>query len=164
VAPLGTFVLFIAFVLTSAAFAASVAGARRRSTRLIEGGVGLFHMVTALMLVASALIVHAFVTGDYSIRYVQRYSNAAQPLFYKLASYWGGLDGSIMFWVTLLASFGSVAVVINRARHRQLIPWVVATIAMVEMFFLFIMVVHTNPFATFLSPAPADGAGLNPLL
>ena len=53
--------------------------------------------------VASAVMVHAFVTGDFSIKYVQRYSNAAQPLFYKLASYWGGLDGSIMFWVTLLA-------------------------------------------------------------
>ena len=76
-------------------------GAARRS--LIEGGIGLFHVVTALMLVASAVMVHAFVTGDFSIKYVQHYSNAAQPLFYKLASYWGGLDGSIMFWVTLLA-------------------------------------------------------------
>ena len=55
-------------------------------------------------------MIHAFVTGDYSIKYVQHYSDAAQPLFYKLASYWGGLDGSIMFWVTLLALFGSVAV------------------------------------------------------
>ena len=36
---------------------------------------------------------------------MQRYSNSAQPLFYKLASYWGGLDGSVMFWVTLLAIF-----------------------------------------------------------
>ena len=80
------------------------------------------------MLVASAVMVHAFVTGDYSIKYVQRYSDAAQPLFYKLASYWGGLDGSIMFWVTLLALFGSVAVYVNRERHRLLMPWVVAVI------------------------------------
>jgi cytochrome c biogenesis factor len=34
-----------------------------------------------------------FVVGDFSIKYVQRYSDGAQPLFYKLASYWGGLDG-----------------------------------------------------------------------
>ena len=32
------------------------------------------------------------------------------------------------------------------------------------MFFLFLMVVHKNPFATFLTNAPADGDGLNPLL
>ncbi len=160
----GTFILLSAFVLASGAFAASIAGARRQSTPLIEGGVGLFYTVTAMMAVASAVIIHAFVTGDYTIKYVQHYSNNAQPLFYKLASYWGGLDGSIMFWVTLLSMFGAVAVFINRERYRLLIPWVVATISIVEMFFLFLMVIHHNPFETFLSQAPTDGQGLNPLL
>jgi cytochrome c-type biogenesis protein CcmF len=32
------------------------------------------------------------------------------------------------------------------------------------MFFIFLMVVHNNPFSTFLAQAPADGKGLNPLL
>ena len=58
------------------------------------------------MTVASAIIVHAFVTGNFTIKYVQHYSDSAQPLAYKIASYWGGLDGSIMFWVFLLAVFG----------------------------------------------------------
>ena len=89
---------------------------------LIESGIGAFYLVTAIMTAASAVIVYAFVTGDYSIRYVQRYSDSAQPLFYKLTSYWGGLDGSIMFWVSLLSLFGSAAVYINRERHRELIP------------------------------------------
>ena len=62
------------------AIAASVAGARRRSTRLIESGIGAFYLVTALMTVASGVIVHAFVTNNYAIKYVQRYSDAAQPL------------------------------------------------------------------------------------
>ena len=62
------------------------------------------------MLVASAVMVHAFVTGDYTHQVRPALLEPAQPLFYKLASYWGGLDGSIMFWVTLLAVFGSVAV------------------------------------------------------
>jgi cytochrome c-type biogenesis protein CcmF len=161
---LGTFLILSAFVLASAAFAASVAGARRGARSLVDGGVGLFHTVTAMMLVASAVIVHAFVVGDFRIRYVQHYSDASQPLFYKLASYWGGLDGSIMFWVTLLAVFGSAAVYVNRNRHRLLIPWVVATIAVVEMFFLFLMVIHNNPFETYLTTVPARGEGLNPLL
>jgi cytochrome c-type biogenesis protein CcmF len=164
VASLGSFLLLAAFVIASAAFAASFAGARRRETRLIQGGIGLFHVVTALMFVASAVMVHAFVTGDYTIKYVQHYSNSAQPLFYKLASYWGGLDGSIMFWVTLLAGFGSVAIHVNRERYRELIPWVVATIAVVQMFFIFLMVIHNNPFETFLATTHADGEGLNPLL
>src|ERR687888_405872 len=83
---------------------------------------------------------------------------------YTIASYWGGLDGSIMFWVFLLGIFGAIAVYVNRERHRELIPYVVATIAVVQMFFLYLMVVHKNPFTTFLTNVPADGDGLTPLL
>jgi len=161
---LGTFILLAAFVTCAYAIAASVAGARQRSTRLIESGVGAFYFLAALMIVASAVLIHAFVTGDYSIKYVQRYSDTALPLGYKIASYWGGLDGSIMFWVTLLAVFGSIAIYTNRERHRELMPYVVSVIAATEMFFIFLMVIHKNPFSTFLTTPPVDGAGLNPLL
>ena len=161
---LGTFVLLTTFVVCAYAVAASVAGARRRSRRLIESGIGAFYFVTGLMTVASAVMVHAFVTDNYAIKYVQRYSDSADPLAYKIASYWGGLDGSIMFWVFLLGAFGALAVYTNRERHRELIPYVVATIAFTEMFFIFLMIVHNNPFSTFLTPPPVEGRGLNPLL
>ena len=163
-AALGTFTLLATFIAAAYAIAASVAGARRRSQKLVESGIGAFYLTAALMTVASCLIVHAFVTGDFTIKYVQHYSDSAQPLAYKIASYWGGLDGSIMFWVFLLSVFGTVAVATNRERHRELIPYVVATIAATEMFFIFIMVVHNNPFSTFLLTPPAEGRGLNPLL
>src|SRR3990170_3400734 len=163
-AGLGYYLLLTAFVVCAYAVAASVAGARRRSQRLIESGVGAFYLVAAIMSVASSIIVYAFVTGDYSIKYVQRYSDSVQPLFFKITSYWGGLDGSIMFWVFLLSIFGSCAVWVNRERHRELIPYVVATISTVQMFFLYLMVAHRNPFSTSLITVPADGEGLNPLL
>lgn len=163
-ASLGAFLLLLAFVIATYAVAASVVGARRRNTRLIESGIGAFYTVAALMTVASGVIIYAFVAGDYSIRYVQRYSDSVQPLFYKITSYWGGLDGSVMFWVFLLSLFGSVAVKINRESHRELIPYVVAVIGAVEMFFLFLMIIHNNPFATYLTESPVDGRGLNPLL
>src|SRR6187431_1051308 len=163
-ASLGYYLLLAAFVVGAYATAISVAGARRRSSPMIESGVGAFYLLAAIMTAASAVIVYAFVTGDYSIRYVQRYSDNGQPLFYKLTAYWGGLDGSIMFWVFLLSLFGSAAVYVNRDRQRELIPYVVAVISTVQMFFLFLMVVHKNPFTTFLTAAPPDGDGLNPVL
>jgi cytochrome c-type biogenesis protein CcmF len=163
-ASLGAFLLLLAFITAAYAVSASVAGARRRNTRLIESGIGAFYTVAAIMTVASGVIIYAFVSGDYSIRYVQRYSDNVQPLFYKITSYWGGLDGSVMFWVFLLSVFGTVAVKVNRERNRELIPYVVAVIGAVEMFFLFLMIIHNNPFATFLTESPTDGRGLNPLL
>src|SRR5436853_862759 len=163
-ASLGAALLLATFVVCSYAAVISVVGARRRSRRLIESGIGAFHLVTALMAAASAVMINAFLTNDYTIKYVEHYSDSVQPFFYKITSYWGGLDGSCMFWVWLLSIFGSAAVYVNRERHRELIPYVVATISSVEMFFLYLMVVHKNPFTTYLSNVPADGQGLNPLL
>src|SRR6187401_1739196 len=128
---LGTFTLLATFVVASYALAASIAGGRRRSRALIESGVGAFYMTAALMAVASGIIIHAFVTDNYAIKYVQHYSDAAQPLAYKITSYWGGLDGSILFWVFLLSVFGSLAIRLNKERHRELIPYVVAVISVV---------------------------------
>ena len=160
----GAFVLLTALVVSACAFSLSIAGARRRLRPLIDAGIAAQYLVTALMFVASAVMIHAFVTSNFSIKYVDRYSDSVQPMFYKLTAYWGGLDGSIMFWVTLLASFGSVAIYVNRIRYRELIPYVVATIAAVQIFFLIVMAVHNNPFATYLGAPPPEGRGLNPLL
>jgi cytochrome c-type biogenesis protein CcmF len=163
-ASLGTFLLLAAFVVCSYAAVASFVGARRCSPRLIESGIGAFYLVAAIMTLASTVMVDAFLTDDFSIRYVAHYSDSAQPLFYKITAYWGGLDGSIMFWVFLLSVFGSIAVMVNRVQYRELIPYVVAIIATVQMFFLYLMVVHNSPFSTFLTPPPAEGNGLNPVL
>src|SRR5881392_3650172 len=163
-ASLGTFLLLAAFVTCSYAAVISVAGARRRSRRLIESGIGAFYLICAIMTAASAVLWNAFLTGDFTMKYVAHYSDGVQPLLYKITSYWGGLDGSIMFWVFLLSIFGSLAVYVNRERHRELIPYVVATISTVQMFFLYLMVAHKNPFTTYLANAPSEGQGLNPLL
>src|SRR5712671_4954761 len=135
-ASLGSFLLLAAFVVCAYAVVASVVGARRGSRQLVESGTGAFYLVTAIMTVASVVMVNAFLTDDFSIKYVAHYSEVVQPLFYKITAYWGGLDGSIMFWVFLLSVFGSIAVYVNRERHRELIPYVIATIATVQMFFL----------------------------
>ena len=61
---LGTFLLLTCFVVAAYAATASLAGAQRRSTRLTESGIGAFYLVTALMGVASATIMYAFVTDS----------------------------------------------------------------------------------------------------
>src|SRR5690349_24249258 len=158
-ASLGSFLLLATFVVCAYSAVVSVVGVRQRSRRLVESGIGSFYLVCALMTCASAVMINAFLTDDFSIKYVSHYSDSVQPLFYKITSYWGGLDGSIMFWVFLLSVFGTIAVYVNRERYRELIPYVISTITVVQMFFLYLMVVHKNPFTTALGAAPADGNG-----
>src|ERR1700682_5510181 len=116
-ASLGSYLLLTAFVVCAYAASISIARARRRSRRLVESGVGAFYLTSAVMVPASAVMIYSFITGDYTIKYVQHYSDSVQPLFYKITSYWGGLDGSIMFWVFLLSVFGTCAVWVNRGSH-----------------------------------------------
>ena len=92
-ASLGSYLLLAAFVICAYAASISIAGARRRSRRMIESGVGAFYLTAAVMVAASAVMMYSFVVGDYTIKYVQHESDSVQPLFYRITSYWGGLDG-----------------------------------------------------------------------
>jgi cytochrome c-type biogenesis protein CcmF len=161
----GTLILLATMVVAVFSVSVSVLGARRQDRRLVASGIHAAYGVAALMLLASATLIHAFVAGDYSIKYVQHYSDATMPLAYKITAYWGGLDGSLMFWVLILTSFSAVAIWRNRNRHRELIPYVVATCMAACVFFVAMLVFVKNPFETFASAThPIEGKGLNPLL
>src|SRR4026207_580895 len=64
-ASLGYYLLLAAFVSGAYAAAISVAGARRRSRRLIDSGTGAFYLTMAIMLAASAAIVPALGPGPF---------------------------------------------------------------------------------------------------
>jgi cytochrome c-type biogenesis protein CcmF len=163
-AAFGTLTLLIALVVATYAGVASLVGARRGNRRLIESGrAGVYALATVLGL-SSVALLYAFVSHDYSIKYVHHYSDATSPLFYQITAYWGGLDGSILWWVFLLSVFSAIAVFTNRNRHRELLPYVVTVLMAIADFFLYVIVFHKNPFDTYLTDIPTVGKGLNPLL
>ena len=131
-AAFGTLTLLIAMVVATYGAVASIVGARRRNQRLIESGRAAAYTLAAVLGLASVAMIYAFVTGDYSIKYVQRYSDASSPLFYKITAYWGGLDGSILWWAFLLSVFSAIAIHTNRHRQKEILPYTVAVL-MVRM-------------------------------
>jgi len=163
-ADFGALCVLIALVVATYAGAASLVGARRDNPRLLESGRAAVYALAAVLGLASVAMVQAFVSGDYSIKYVQHYSDAQAPLAYKISAYWGGLDGSMLFWVSLLAVFAAIAVYTNRHRQREILPYAIAVMAAVADFFLYLIIFEKNPFDTFLVDIPAAGQGLNPLL
>jgi cytochrome c-type biogenesis protein CcmF len=164
IATLGTATILLIFVLSLATAGFGALGAARRSERLIEAGVQGMYATFAVAAFASALITYAFIAGDFTIQYVQKTSDAAMPLFYKITAFWGGLDGSLLFWVLLHTLFGSLAVRANRDKHRELIPHVVAVLSTITVFFAGLLLFLKDPFSTFQLDIPAQGRGLNPLL
>ena len=164
ISTLGTVTIVLLFVLALATLGLSLAGATRRSERLVEAGVQALHATFAAALFASSLLTYAFLAGDFSIQYVQHNSDQAMPVFYKITAFWGSLDGSLLFWVLLLSLFSSMAVRANRQRHRDLIPWAVTVLATILVFFAGLLAFMKNPFEPYLLDVPRAGKGLNPLL
>jgi len=164
IAVVGTVSLLAAYALAAWCVAAGIAGNARKNRRLVSSSVYGLYGFGALIGLASALIIYAFVTHDFSIKYVAMTSKTSMSTWYKVTAFWGGLDGSLLFWSLVLAIFSTIAIAVNHRRHRDMIGFVVATIMVVQVFFLSLLIFNKNPFATYLTMPPADGRGLNPLL
>jgi len=164
IALVGSIALLAAYGLAAWCVAAGIAGNARKSRRLVTSSVYGLYGFAALVGLASALMIYAFVTHDFTIKYVASTSDTTMETWYKVTSFWGGLDGSLLFWVLVLSLFSAVAILVNHRRHRDMIGFVVATIMVVQVFFLSLLIFTKNPFATFLTAPPVEGKGLNPLL
>jgi cytochrome c-type biogenesis protein CcmF len=164
IALVGSIALLSAYGLAAWCVAAGIAGNARKSRRLVTSSVYGLYGFAALIGLASALMIYAFVTHDFTIKYVASVSDTTMETWYKVTSFWGGLDGSLLFWVLVLSLFSTVAILVNHRRHRDMIGFVVATIMVVQVFFLSLLIFTKNPFTTFLTTPPVEGKGLNPLL
>ncbi len=159
----GTGVLFAVLVAAAYTFAVSLIAARGRPRLLHSARLGAYG-TCALVLVGVLILAYAFVTHDFRIRYVSRYSDRSMSIWYLLTSLWGGQDGSLLWWLFLLSLYVSTCVRWLQGRYRELQPYVIATLMVVMGFFTVLMLFSANPFETNLSGAVLEGDGLNPLL
>ena len=138
-------------------------GARSGRTALIESAqhaaIGVFVLVTSCF----GLLTYAFLTFDFSVRYVATNTNLGTPFYYRITAVWGALEGSIILWAWMLTLYTIILIVRHRVGARELYPWALATMLGILAFFLLVMTVAAPPFQRQV-PVPADGRGLNPLL
>ncbi|MBI4489931.1 MAG: heme lyase CcmF/NrfE family subunit [Deltaproteobacteria bacterium] len=121
--------------------------------------LGQFILVT----LASASLIYALVTTDFSIKYVAFNTTRATPIYYRVTGLWGALEGSLLLWEWILIIFSAFVAWSYKKRHRELMPWVLMIFSIVSAFFLSVIAFASNPFEG-IFPAPPDGRGMNPLL
>ena len=165
---LGSLAVLLAFCVAAYAVIASVAGRLKRKPFLIVSGERAVYSVWALVTLASGILVYSLITGDFRFSYVAQHSNRSMPLLYKFAAWWGGQEGSLLFWSWLLSTYAAVVVFTNRRKHRDMMPYVVGILMAVQTFFLVLNNFVVSPFKMLafdkLITAVPDGNGLNPLL
>jgi cytochrome c-type biogenesis protein CcmF len=165
---LGSLAILLAFALALYAAAASVVGRLKRNPFLLVSSERAVYAVWALATLASGLLVYALMAGDFRFAYVAEHSNRAMPMLYKFAAWWGGQEGSLLLWTWLLSTYAAVVAFTNRRKHRDILPWTIAVLSTVQVFFLTLNNFVANPFRMLsqdgLIVNMGDGQGLSPLL
>lgn len=159
----GVVALFVAFVVGGYVMAASFLGARLQATALVLSARYGMMTVPALLLTSTLALVYAFVTDDFSVRYVAENSSRALPNAYTWVALYAGNAGSLLF-IAMVYSILSVAAVVGLSRSLPYTaPYATSVMALVLTFFLGVIIFLANPLER-LPLTPVDGQGINPLL
>ncbi len=84
-------------------------------------------------------------------------------MFYKATAAWGGHEGSMLLWITVLAVWTMAVAAGSRSQPQEFASRVLGVLGIVSAGIIAFALLTSNPF-TRLIPAPADGNDLNPLL
>lgn len=155
--------LALALGLSLLAAGLAVAAGRQHDALRLAAARNAVLAVAVLVSLAFAILFRAFIISDFSLSYVAQNSNLALPMVFKIAGVWGAHEGSLLMWAWFLAVLSAAAVVLHWREAPLSMPWVIATLGLIEAGFLALVVLFSNPFARLL-PVPADGRDLNPLL
>ena len=117
----------------------------------------------SLTAIAFALLIALFLRSDMSVLLVVTNSHSMKPWLYKFAGTWGNHEGSMLLWVTVMGVAGSAVALFERALRRDTHMATLGAQAAISLGFYAFLLFASNPFAR-VSPAAADGQGLNPLL
>ncbi len=156
----GTAILAATLVAAAYTMAVALAAGTGRPRLLVAARSGIYGTV-ALVAVAVLVLTYAFVTHDFRLDYVARYSDRTMSTPWLIAALWGGQDGSLLWWLLMTALVSGACVWWLKGRYLELQPYVMATLMSVLIFVILLMLFTTNPFRVIATGALADGTGLN---
>jgi cytochrome c-type biogenesis protein CcmF len=160
---IGFFSLVLALVLATYVVVAAPAGHRLNAPEMVASARNAVYVISLLMLTALAVLAYSFVAHDFGVAFVASNSSLAQPWYYTFAGLYGGQAGSLLVWASALGVFSGLVVWVNRDRIPAVMPYTMATMMVVLVFFLIVLIFLSNPFERLPVPL-ADGRGLNALL
>ncbi len=160
---LGYFSLLSAVILSGYAAGMSIYGKLIDRKAIIASAERAAMAVGGLLFLSAAALINAFLSHDFSLKYVADYSDRALSTVYLISGFWAGNAGSLLMWAVFLAVFTTIIVMQNQHKNRDLMPWVTAILSSFIFFFTTLIVTMANPFEK-LPFVPADGQGLNPML
>ena len=161
---LGTYSLVATLIFALGAAWLLALGAWSERKDLIRYGYYAVYGFFLTTVIASAVLLQAFLKKDFSFGYVAENSDSTLSVFYRIAGFWAGQSGSFLLWLLLLAIAAIVIAVIDLNRLERLTAGAVAVLGTISAVFTALMVFDpgSDPFVK--AEAGAIPFGLNPLL
>ncbi len=161
---LGTYSLVATLIFALGAAWLLALGAWSERKDLIRYGYYAVYGFFLTTVIASAVLLQAFLKKDFSFGYVAENSDSTLSVFYRIAGFWAGQSGSFLLWLLFLAIAAIVIAVVDLNRLERLTAGAVAVLGIISAVFTALMVFDpgSNPFIK--AEAGAMPFGLNPLL
>ncbi len=160
---LGHFALIIALMMALVQAVVPMVGAQRRITSWVALARPVARAQFLFTLLAYIALTYAFLTHDFTIKYVATNSNSQLPVLYLISGVWGAHEGSLLLWALILSFWTLAVTYFSKSVPEVMVARVISVLGIVTVGFLLFMLMTSNPFDR-LVPSPADGRDLNPLL
>jgi cytochrome c-type biogenesis protein CcmF len=160
---IGHFALILALSLAVCQGVIPLLGAYRNDAAMMAVGRTAANGQLFFVAFAFGALVWAFVQSDFSVLYVANHSQLSLPTIYKISAVWGAHEGSLLMWILILAMWTVAVSYFSKNLPQIFSARVIGVLGLLSVGFLLFTLLTSNPFER-LTPAPADGADLNPLL
>ena len=153
-ADISSFSFYIAFFLNIVYYLASffVPSEKKHKTNLLFSSA-----INLLVIISFATFILSFVYLDFSLYSVFANSHSKKPLIYKIGAAWSSHEGSMLFWLSIMAIYSSIHVFFDKdflSHHIQ---------SFIQLILHAFIIISANPFQR-IFPIPIEGNGFNPLL
>lgn len=160
---LGHFALALAFAFSIFQALVPLMGAFRGNKALMRSTDMGAYLIFGLTVFAFFTLEYAYAVSDFSVLNVYQNSFSEKPLIYKLTAIWGNHEGSMFLWVLILSLFSALVAWFGVNLPMRLKALILICQSWIGAAFLGFILFTSNPFLR-ITPAPAQGMDLNPVL
>lgn len=114
--------------------------------------------------IAYLCLTLCFLQDDFSVLYVMENSSISLPWFYKACAVWGGHEGSMLLWISILSFWLLCVCQWSQSLASEIRIRVLVVLGALSIGFLLFLLTTSNPFLRQFQVMNSQGRDLNPLL
>ena len=148
----GHFSLVLALVISVILIVVPSIGLYQNKTSLSQLAKPLVWAQGFWITIAFFVLVSAFLTNDFSVKYVAENSNTQLPILYKASAVWGSHEGSLLLWVFVLSLWTVAVSIFSKRIPSSLINQTLIVLGAISFGFLLFLLFTSNPFERLMIP------------